>query len=123
MTRNNILVEYPNNKSVKFLFTKYPIEELTGRERVIKDELILPGEDEDDLFVAVETDLLDLPLSLQVILKREIAATETDTLVFRTFFEQDGHNLYAMSDADVYNLVYDEIEWAPEIDKTNKELN
>lgn len=119
--RNNILVEYPKNKNIKFLFTSYPTEELTGRERVVRTELRLPNESDDDLSVAVEIDLSDLSESLQQILRKEINVTDDDTLVFRTFFSTDDNSLYSMSDLDVYNLVYDDEEWAEE--KTNKKLN
>jgi len=117
----NILVEYPKNKNIKFLFSSYPAEELTGRDRIVKEQLRFPSEGVKDVFIVVETDLTDLPASLQKTLKDNIQLNDSDVIIFRAFFSEGNKSLIPESNMDIYNLVYVESDWDKKI--KDKKLN
>lgn len=117
----NILVEYPKNKNIKFLFTSYPAEELTGRDRVVKENLRLPFEGPKEAFLVIETDLSDLPDSLQAVLRDTIQPNESDAIVFRAFAGSAERSLVSEMNIDIYNLVYSEFNWDKKV--KNNSLN
>lgn len=117
----NILVEYPKNKNIKFLFASYPAEELTGRDRVVKESLRLPSEGPKEAFLVIETDLSDLPDSLQAVLRDNINPNESDAIVYRAFVGLPGKTLIPEMNIDIYNLVYSEFDWNKKV--KNNSLN
>jgi DNA topoisomerase VI subunit B len=106
-----VLIPHPRHLNLKYLITQYSDKEENARDKAVKKYLTLPQESKKDLIVVVETEFEDLSDSLQKILSEKIKANNENKIIFRTFLGTDNNSLLAETNMDLYNLIYDDIDW------------